>query len=79
MNTPSRWSLLAASALAFLVPRAASVEEEATPTCSEDWKEKVYVASRDSVVSIETKGFAIEHIDPVAGIVYPDIFLGFEF
>lgn len=71
MNTPSRWSLLVASALSFLLPRVAFAQGERT-TCSETWKKDVYTSSRDSVVSIETVGLSLEHIEPVAGFVYPD-------
>lgn len=71
MNTPSRWSFLVASALSLFVSRAAFAQDE-PKTCSEDWKKQVYVSSRDSVVSIETVGFAIDHFEPVAGVVYPD-------
>lgn len=71
MNTPSRWSLLVVFLVLLFLPRLARAQD----TCTQDqadWKKKVYLASRDSVVSIETVGFAIEHIDPIAGVVYPD-------
>lgn len=71
MNAPSRWSLLVASALSFLLPRVAFAQGEQS-TCSETWKKDVYASSRDSVVSIETVGLSLDHIDPVAGFVYPD-------
>jgi hypothetical protein len=71
MNSPSRWSLLVVFLLSFFLPRLARAQD-AEPACSEDWKKNVYTGARDSVVSIETVGFAIEHFEPVAGIVYPD-------
>lgn len=68
MNCPSRIALFVVSLLAFLLPRIAHAED----TCPEDWKKNVYLSARDSVVSIETVGFEIDHFDPVAGVVYPD-------
>jgi hypothetical protein len=68
MNAPSRWSLLVVFLVLLFLPRLARAQD----TCSEDWKKKVYLSARDSVVSVETVGFAIEHIEPVAGVVYPD-------
>jgi hypothetical protein len=70
MNIPSRFALSTVLAIGLVLPRIARAQDH--ETCSPDWKKTVHLAARDSVVSIETVGLAIDHIDPIAGIVYPD-------
>lgn len=71
MKTPSRWSLLIVPLLALFLPRLARAQDE-KDICPQDWKKTVHLAARDSVVSIESIGFSIDHFEPVAGVVYPD-------